>query len=54
MDLFKKENNKYATSLDWNCPNIVKRAVGDTQRLHKYSRRKLKEKLKKELKTVDK
>ena len=48
MDLFKKENNKFATILDWNCPRYVKRCKGDTERLHRYSRRKLKLKLKKE------
>lgn len=49
MDLFKQENIKYATSIDWNCPKIVKRHKGDTQKLHKYSRRKLKNKLAKEI-----
>ena len=49
MDLFKQENIKYATSLDWNCPKIAKRHKGDTQKLHRYSRRKLKNKFKKEL-----
>lgn len=49
MDLFKKINMKLATSLDWNCPKIVKRNKGDTQLLHKYSRRKLKQVLLKEL-----
>ena len=50
MDLFKKENMKYATSLDWNCGNICKRCKGDTRRLHKLSRTKLKNKLIKEVK----
>lgn len=50
MDIFQKENNKIATILDWNCPRYVKRCKGDTERLHRYSRRKLKQKLKKEIK----
>lgn len=49
MDIFKKENNKLATMLDWNCPRYVKRCKGDTERLHRYSRRKLKQNLKKEM-----
>ena len=50
MDLFKKINMKLATSLDWNCPKIVKRTKGDTQLLHRHSRRKLKQDLTKEIK----
>lgn len=49
MDLFKKINNKLANSLDWNCKKYAKRVKGDTQLLHRYSRRKLKQKLKKEV-----
>jgi hypothetical protein len=50
MDLFKKTNNKEATSWDWNVPQIVKRFKGDTQRLHRLSRRRLKRELRKESK----
>lgn len=50
MDLFKQKNVKLATSLDWNCPKVCKRNKGDTQLLHKHSRRKLKQELKKEIK----
>lgn len=46
MDLFKRKNNKMATALDWNCPKYVKRTKGDTQILHRLSRRKLKQELK--------
>lgn len=47
MDIFKRTNMKFATSLDWNCPRYVKRCKGDTERLHRYSRRKLKQQLNK-------
>ena len=46
MDVFKRTNIKLATSWDWNVPQIVKRKKGDTAKLHRYSRRKLKQKLK--------
>lgn len=49
MDLFKKMNNKQADAWDWNCPRVVKRQKGDTQRLHKISRRKLKKLFDKEM-----
>ena len=42
MDLFKKANTKQATAWDWNCPKVCKRAKGDTKRLHKIARAKLK------------
>lgn len=45
MDIFKRKNMKLATVWDWNCKNICKRKKGDTQRLHRYSRRKLKQDL---------
>ena len=45
MDIFKRKNIKLATSWDWNCKRVCKRAKGDTQRLHRYSRRKLKQEL---------
>ena len=54
MDLFKRKNSKTATSWDWNVPQIVKRCKGDTQKLHKLSRRKLKEELRKEVENENK
>lgn len=45
MDIFKRKNIKLATALDWNCKRVCKRVKGDTQRLHRYSRRKLKQEL---------
>ena len=42
MDLFKKMSMKMADSLDWNCKNVVKRKKGDTKRVHKQARAKLK------------
>lgn len=48
MDLFKMKNIKLATSWDWNCPKVCRRVKGDTQKLHRYSRRKLKQELNKE------
>ena len=45
MDIFKRKNIKLATSWDWNCKRVCKRAKGDTQKLHRYSRRKLKQEL---------
>ncbi len=45
MDIFKRKNIKLATLWDWNCKRVCKRAKGDTQRLHRYSRRKLKQEL---------
>lgn len=42
MDLFKRASNKMATALDWNCPKVCKRCKGDTQRIHKQARTKLK------------
>ena len=47
MDLFKRENTNEATFWDWNCPKYIKRHKGDTQKLHRISRRRLKRKLKK-------
>ena len=46
-DLFKKKNIKEATCWDWNCPRFVKRHKGDTQKLHKLARKRLKQELKK-------
>ena len=48
MDLFKRKNIKDATAWDWNCPFVCKRQKGDTKRLHKLSRIRLKRDLKKE------
>lgn len=48
MDDFKRKNMKLATVLDWNCSRYVKRNKGDTQLLHRYSRRKLKQEIIKE------
>lgn len=48
MDLFKKASNKEATSWDWNCPRFVKRTKGDTKKLHRLSRKRLKRELNKE------
>ena len=45
MDNFKRKSNKEATSWDWNIPKYVKRYKGDTQILHKLSRRRLKREL---------
>lgn len=42
MDLFKKHTMKMADSLDWNCKGIVKRRKGDTKRIHKQARTKMK------------
>lgn len=49
MDLFKRASNKMATVFDWNCPKVCKRCKGDTQKIHKQARKKLKENLKKVL-----
>lgn len=45
MDLFKRKNIKQATCWDWNCRRVCKRVKGDTQKLHKLSRRRLKQEL---------
>ncbi len=49
MDIFKRENTREADAWDWNCPKICKRIKGLTKILHKKSRAKLKQKLRKEL-----
>lgn len=54
MDLFKRKNVNEATCWDWNCPKFVKRRKGDTKKLHKLSRKRLKEELNKELEKSDK
>ena len=48
MDLFKKQSSKKARNWDWDVPQYSKRHKGDTQRLHKISRSKLKQELRKE------
>lgn len=48
MDLFKKKSSTTARNWDWDVPQIVKRCKGDTQKLHKISRSKLKQELRKE------
>ena len=45
MDKFKRANIKDATAWDWNCPFVCKRQKGDTKRLHKKSRKRLKNEL---------
>ena len=47
MNIFKKENIRLATSLDYNSKCVV-RDKGDGRILRRYSRRKLKQKLHKE------
>lgn len=51
MDLFKKYNVKLATAFDFNCPRIVK--LKDRKNIHhminRYSRRKLKQNIDKEV-----
>lgn len=46
MDDFKKSNINQATSWDWNVPRICKRRKGDTAKLHRLSRHRLKNQLK--------
>lgn len=50
MDDFKKSNINQATSWDWNVPRICKRRKGDTAKLHRLARHRLKNKMKRELK----
>ena len=42
MNLFKAMSMKMADSLDWNCKKVCKRSKGDTRRIHKIARAKLK------------
>lgn len=42
MNLFKAMSMKMADSLDWNCKKVCKRSKGDTRRIHKQARTKLK------------
>ena len=50
MDDFKRNNINQATAWDWNAPRICKRRKGDTAKLHRLARHRLKNKIKKELK----
>lgn len=50
MDLFKRKMNKDATAIDWNVPQYVKRTKGDTAKLHRLARRRLKRELKEAVK----
>ena len=43
MDLFKKFSMKMATGLDWNCKQVARRNKGDTQKIHKQARRKMRQ-----------
>lgn len=52
MDVFKRKSNNEATWWDWNCPKYVRRHKGDTKKLHKLSRRRLKRELKKEMREM--
>lgn len=51
MDLFKRKNVNLATSLDFNAPRVVtiKNRKAVVKMLSKYSRRKLKDELRKEV-----
>ena len=42
MNLFKAMSMKMADSLDWNCKKVCKRSKGDTKRIHKNARKKIK------------
>ena len=43
MNLFKAMSMKMADSLDWNCKKVCKRSKGDTKRIHKQARNKIKQ-----------
>ena len=49
-DEFKRKNINEATAWDWNCPKVCKRHKGDTKKLHRLSRRRLKQELRKGIK----
>lgn len=53
MDAFKTQNMKLAISGDWNYPSFVTRRSGDGAKLRRYARRKLKQQLQEERKTVE-
>ena len=52
MNLFKAMSMKMADSLDWNCKKVCKRAKGDTRRIHKQERNKIKQEDKKEINKI--
>ena len=43
MNLFKAMSMKMADSFDWNCKKVCKRSKGDTRRIHKQARNKIKQ-----------
>ena len=52
MNLFKAMSMKMADSFDWNCKKVCKRAKGDTRRIHKQARNKIKQEDKKEINKI--
>lgn len=52
MDIFKKENIKEASSWDWNRPRLCRKVKSMTRILHKKSRARLKQKLKRKVKEI--
>ena len=52
MNLFKAMSMKMADSLDWNCKKVCKRSKGDTKRIHKQARNKIKQEDKKEINKI--
>lgn len=52
MNLFKAMSMNIADSLDWNCKKVCKRSKGDTKRIHKQARNKIKQEDKKEINKI--
>ena len=52
MNLFKAMSMKMADSFDWNCKKVCKRSKGDTRRIHKQARNKIKQEDKKEINKI--
>ena len=52
MNLFKAMSMQMADSLDWNCKKVCKRSKGDTKRIHKQARNKIKQEDKKEINKI--
>ena len=52
MNLFKAMSMKMADSLDWNCKKVCKKSKGDTKRIHKQARNKIKQEDKKEINKI--
>lgn len=52
MNLFKAMSMKMADSFDWNCKKVCKRSKGDTKRIHKQARNKIKQEDKKEINKI--